>query len=490
MIYRPRWSRRLWDSWLFEWEGRYHLFFLETQASTWDHVGHAVSTDLVHWEDHPSIPTKGPAGAWNGDASLTGMVVRHEELFYMFVGAQHNGVQVVGVYTSRDLERWTLHPASPVMKPAGPYYLEKPQPPFLGHVDWRDPCISYRKEDGYYHAYLCARLPKWSHEDSGAAVGHMRSKDLIHWEHLPPLATPGKVFYHTEVPDVFEMNGRYYLAFATHSTGGIRLNSPTRDDAVGTFYMIGDKFEGPFTLPADPLLIGSGNRSFFGYVGRTIPHQGGRLLYHHIAADRPAIGAPKMIGVNADGTLRVEYMPVLEKLETKVLVDSVHNIPPYQTGDLGQWQQQDDMLSGLAAVMGTSYVIGREVSDVHVCATIKVSEGGAAGFVVRGWQNYGFSVVINLGRQRLEIGQASKHPTYKMGWTCGITDICRMRLEPNRAYQLRCFARDEHFEVYLDNRWVFTVVMGGNKQGDVELMVESGRAEFSDVRLAALEPLA
>ena len=150
MIYRPAAPRQLWDTWLFSWEGRYHLFHLETHEHLWDHVGHAVSDDLVHWSARPSIPTKGAKGAWNHEPTLTGMVVRHNDLFYMFVGAEHQNVQVVGVYTSTDLDHWTPHPANPVMKPAGPHYLDAPAPPEFPNVDWRDPCITYNSEEGCY----------------------------------------------------------------------------------------------------------------------------------------------------------------------------------------------------------------------------------------------------------------------------------------------------------------------------------------------------
>ena len=50
--------------------------------------------------------------------------------------------------------------------------------------------------------------------------------------------------------------------------------------------------------------------------------------------------------------------------------------------------------------------------------------------------------------------------------------------------------RDEHFEVYIDNRWIFTTVIPETaKIGDVEFMIERGKAVFSNFRLAAIEPL-
>ena len=141
MIFRPAKSKALWDTWLFPWEDGYHLFFLETQPPRRG-VGHAFSRDLVHWEVLPSIKTWGASGEWNGrPLVLTGTVVPHEGTFYMFAGSNHRDVQVVGVYTSQDLEHWTPHPANPVMRPTGPHYLAQPVPPFFySTVDWRDPC--------------------------------------------------------------------------------------------------------------------------------------------------------------------------------------------------------------------------------------------------------------------------------------------------------------------------------------------------------------
>ncbi|MBI3919971.1 MAG: hypothetical protein HY318_01035, partial [Armatimonadetes bacterium] len=145
MIYRPTASRRLWDTWLFQWEEQFHLFFLETQETNLDHVGHAVSDDLVRWQTLPSIRTKGEPGQWNHWGTLTGMVVRHEGRFYMFVGSIPDDKEVVGLYLSDDLEQWEPHPANPILQPTGPHYLtDRAQAPYWP-VDWRDPCIFWRE---------------------------------------------------------------------------------------------------------------------------------------------------------------------------------------------------------------------------------------------------------------------------------------------------------------------------------------------------------
>ena len=487
MIFRPAKSRGLWDTWLFPWEGVYHLFFLETHQTLWDHVGHAVSRDLMHWEVRPSIRTKGGPDQWNEEPTLTGMVVHREGVFYLFVGANFKGVQVVGVHTSNDLEHWAVHPASPVMRPSSPHYLAEPVPPFFGSVDWRDPCISLNEEDGYYHAFVCARLPEWSHADTGAAVGHMRSRDLIHWENLPPAATPGGHFYHTEVPDVFRMGDHWYLGFATLSHGALRLDTATKDAAVGTFYLMGETFEGPYTKPDDCLLVGSGNYRMDAYVGRSIPYDGGRLLYHHMAGERPAWGAPKRIRQNADGTLWLEYLPILEKLETEVVVEGFEGTQLGATEcALGEWQRGDKGLTVQSDLLGSAAPLEEYVADAHLCTEVRSEGAGRVGILFRHRKGEAAGVLLDFTTGQAHIGTV----TYN-GFSGAVLvplDSFRLGLRTGQTYRLRVFIRDEHVEAYLDERWIFSTLLKMPAGGEPMLYAEGGRAVFETLRVAALEP--
>ena len=501
MLYKPIRPQWLWDSWLFPWDARYHLFYLEASDANWDHVGHAVSDDLVHWEALSSIPVKGAPGRWNSGGALTGTVVRHENKFYMFLGGQHNSVEVVGVYLSTDLEHWTEHPANPVMSPVGRDYLSKPALPFFRTVDWRDPCIIYRQEDGHYHAFLCARLSKCSHKRNGATIAHLRSTNLVKWESLPPVVSLADRFYHSEVPDMFELEGKYYLMFSTVSFGGMQINTSTRDGACGTFYMIGTSPEGPFLVPDDCLLIGSAYGRQVAYAARTIPYEGGRLLYHHVKAAEPingkhppVWGAPKRVRTYDNGNLWLEYMPVLERLETSTNFDSFEETPSYDVTDLGRWQRSGGQLTGQATVAGSAYKIARELGDLHLQCRVNSTSAVRAGVVLRIREKRGVAVILDFAHHQLRVEAVCYFPV--AGWGSSfkkglhVYDEYRVALQKGAIYHLRCFVRAEHFEVYLDDRWIFTTpVPDATKTGDVELVVESGEARFSDFRLASLEPL-
>ena len=91
----------------------------------------------------------------------------------------------------------------------------------------------------------------------------------------------------------------------------------------------------------------------------------------------------------------------------------------------------------------------------------------------------------------MEIGRVERDTQNISGWGGDIVrDMCRCDLDAGKTYHLRCFARDEHFEVFLDDRWIFTAVLKeAAMSGDVELLVERGQATFSDLRLATIEPL-
>jgi beta-fructofuranosidase len=523
----------MWGFWAIEWKGAFHIYYLEDVDANYDllswqkrhdHIGHAVSTDLVHWQARPSLCVRGEPGTWNdmaaGGGAKSGCVVEHDGKFYMFVGAaQKDGVQVVGVWLSDDLDTWNEHPDNPVLKPAGPHYRhtatrERPS------VGWRDPGILYCREDGYYHMVISAQTAEQSRDRHlGTTIGHLRSRDLMHWEYLPPVETPGlwDRFYQVEEPEMFELAGKYYLLLEGGTTGGMRTSTPGRDDARGTFYMTGETCAGPFARPTDDLLIGNGHGARCATTSRVIPRHDTRLCLHFVIARRPLLGSPKTIGVWPDGTLHLEYMPVLEGLETGVLCDSIAGLPAFESPDAGRWRRSDGELSCDVKRGGTVYRVARDVADFHLSFTVKGVSAERVGAVVRicergdaGVWSQGVGIVLDFAQQMIFFGDAKCYQ--QTGWFCKAIDTCRMPLERGRSYQLRCFVRGENLEIYLDNRWVFTAIIpeSGEQEeievisiprrhygwgpkaagiGAIELMAESGAAVFSDLRLAAIEPL-
>lgn len=526
MIYRPPEPRSLWGFWTIEWNGEFHVFYDEDvnadyDVLSWqknhDHVGHAVSRDLVHWEARPSLCVRGKKGEWNEmpyGGMKTGCIARLEDKFYMFVGATINNVQVIGLWISKDLENWEQHPDNPVLIPAEPYYLASPAPERPG-VSWRDPGIIYSKEDGHYHMCISAMAKERdSSHTLGSVIGHVRSKDLIHWEYLPPFNTPGLLdrFYQNEEAELFEMDGRYYLIFDGGTTGGMRVNTPHRDDVRGSFYMMSSSLDGKFVLPEDDFLLGNDTGSRCVTTGRVFPYHGTNIFFHFSIAKRPVLGTPKIVRTRPDGTLYLEYMPAIETLETEVICKSIRDIPEIESPDSGQWQTSDEGLSCDVSHGGSVRRIADNIADCHLTCTLKGISATRAGVVVRicddadaGVFPRGVGIILDFDKQKMFIADANGYP--KTGWYCKELESCRMPLQRNKDYQIRCLNREEHLEVYLDNRWVFTTILPESgklaesyrrhyrwgssvpRSGAVELMAENGQAIFSDFRLASIEPL-
>ena len=502
MNYRPSPSRLLWDTWVFPWQGQYHLFYAETQKHLWDHVGRAVSDDLIHWTPLESIQMCSPTNPdWPGDFGLTGTTVHHNEQFYVFVGAHANNCQTQRCFVSEDMQTWRLHPTDPVMKATPPYMTSLPDQP----ADWRDPRI-IQDDEGIYHAYLCARMHPQNPDDSGAAVAHLTSTDLLHWEAQPPLVEIGETFFHTEVPDVFELDGRWYLCFSSISKGGTQIDTPSRKAASGTFYMIAEHRDGPFTLPDDPLLIGEGRRKVASYVARTIPTDQGQVLCHHIQSEKPALGLPKRLQTDpATGTLSLHYMPVVQTLQTGTLCTAIDDdMPKRAQHRLGHWAASDGTLTGRANAAGGNCTLLREFVNGEINCRITASTAAQSGLVIR--TNHirlvvdrGIGVALDFASQRMILTMVERDPD--LGWgACESTvlrgkgfplhETCNLPLNRNQEYHLRCLVRDEFIEVYLDDRWVFTSVFPNEMPaGDIEAWTQRGETTFSHLNVATWDSL-
>lgn len=200
-----------------QWQGKYHLFYQHNpNGPLWGdmHWGHAVSSDLVHWQDLPVAlaPTPGgpdEAGCFSGCAvDNNGLPT----LIYTGTRGARNEIQTQCIATSSDgLLTWTKHAGNPVLSEV---------PAESGQTrDFRDPFVW--KENGRWYAVLGSRI-----QGAGGAVFLYRSDDLIHWEYLHPLlvgdASRNGVIW--ECPNFFKLGDHWVLIIAAHtghSTGEV-----------------------------------------------------------------------------------------------------------------------------------------------------------------------------------------------------------------------------------------------------------------------------
>ena len=497
IVYQPPAGTSMWDTWMFC-EGKdAHLFYLRSEVGKehWNSIGHAVSQDLVHWKELPPIPAKGAEGSWDHAPTLTGCTVKRGDTYYLFYGAA-NPRQQVGVMTSKDLIHWQKEAGNPVLESRPPLYGDG--------FDWRDLSAYFDAAEQQWHGVICARAgsehtaanpspnPSRDAKRGQPAIGHLVSSDLLHWEQRPPLFTSWR-WSNTEVPEAFTLGGKHYLLF---SNGGSLPETSGRKKAGGTFYLMADKFEGPYRIPEEPLLLGWGGGHLDNYVGRVVRYRGELLLYHHtcggpvkndhpedpkglrgLSASTPwqpgvggpvTWGAPKSVQQRADGSLWLKYWPGMDQLERRLLFDGA---PPQAVGEEAvRW-------------------LPVQAADLSIVLRFSVEKDASPVGLIWRWNGMrGGAVSVQPSDNKVAIGELSAEgaaaPEMKSH------DEIISASAGAGEHLLRVLVRGHRAEVYLDERWLFaTPTLGnGGASGKVGFLTSS-RAELRNVRVAELEPL-
>jgi beta-fructofuranosidase len=177
--------------------GEYHLFYQHNpDAAAWArmHWGHAVSRDLVRWEHLPIALAPDPVGP-DRDGCFSGCAVVDDGRPMLVYTGVSPEVQCLAE-GSADLRAWRKRPGNPVLAP----------PPGLELSGFRDPWV-WREGDEWRMA-LGSGVP-----DRGGCVLLYRSRDLVRWDPLAPLASgppePGRVVW--ECPCFFPLGDRHVL---------------------------------------------------------------------------------------------------------------------------------------------------------------------------------------------------------------------------------------------------------------------------------------
>jgi sucrose-6-phosphate hydrolase SacC (GH32 family) len=225
-------------------EGEYHLFFQYNPfGDEWGHMswGHAVSTDLLHWQELPvALPEE------NGVMIFTGSTVVDEHNSSGF--CTHGKHCLVAIYTghtpesgskpalqtqniaySNDRGRtWTKYSGNPVLN--------------LNMSDFRDPKVFWSEQGR--HWVMVVSLPN-EHE-----VQLYRSADLKRWDKMSEFGPAGATGGQWECPELFELpieghrgENRWVMK--------IGINPGARAGGSGEQYFVG-KFDGTRFINDNP----------------------------------------------------------------------------------------------------------------------------------------------------------------------------------------------------------------------------------------------
>ncbi len=244
-------GHRIGDAWYFVEDETVHAFFLvnRVRQPSGLEIGHAVSDDLQHWDYLGLALTIGPSGAWDDKNLATGCVIRRDGLYWMaFTGHRHESffVQRVGMAFSNDLVYWEKRPENPTSEADRNYYeITSTGQRTLTH--WRDPFL-FDNGDRVLQC-VCARRTDGD-ETMRGTIGLAQSTDMVRWDTLPP-PEHDRMTEEMEVPQLYHIDGRYYLIFCTHDywlAPSFKAQFPGHPFRSTDYSMVGDSPTGPFSI--------------------------------------------------------------------------------------------------------------------------------------------------------------------------------------------------------------------------------------------------
>ncbi|MFW6437699.1 MAG: glycoside hydrolase family 32 protein [Armatimonadota bacterium] len=224
--HRPRYHFLPRENWMNDpngpiwFDGQYHLFYqFNPNEAKWGdiHWGHAVSPDLVHWEDWPVALAPETEGVDEGGC-FTGCA---------FVNDGTPTIAYTGITLDEDAPRGRAENQSLAVSRDGMLTWQKiaenpviARPPEgLNLTGFRDPCV-WRERNTWY-MLIGAGIDGAG--EGGTALLY-RSTDLIDWEYLhplldlnltPPLEKRGDMW---ECPDFFPLSEHQVLLISTLGT--------------------------------------------------------------------------------------------------------------------------------------------------------------------------------------------------------------------------------------------------------------------------------
>ncbi len=486
-----------WDTWFCPKEGtdEIHAFYLQRvrpgsgrDPAEEGRIGHAVSTNLLDWEELPFALDVEPAGQMGDLQNWTGSTIYHEGKYYMFYtirsSASRGKSQRIGAAVSDDMMSWRKYEGNPIIAPDGAWYNTDENPGPGGIVDCRDlMVVKHDKRPGHFGVFA-TRIPT-QELPQGSVFAGAYSEDLFHWQQTPPvLSGPQNRYAIVEMPDLFSLNGKWYLTFLEDNAYSNREVLGDMFLVSGTLYAVADRVEGPYLLPQDPILIAS--MGFNGFSCRTANFRGKKyVLYamgereceNNYKATLGVLGIPKEVRV-IDGKLCACYPDLLAEKYGDALVDPAH-LPPradyfrdHETR--GNWAEQNGHVTGETETSWSRYTLGDVIGENFVfCADILVDHGIGAGLAFRqAGSNEGIVAMLDFEKQLIACFTLPRFM---------LLDMRKVSLKYGRAYKLRIVGNEKFIEVYLDEVLYLQFVSYLSLVGRFSLLTDRAVTHFSNI---------
>ena len=500
MNYHPE-QMYVWDAWTMVRDDEAHVYHLQRQrpgcsldGHVQDMLGHAVSTDLVDWQECPPCFGPDPDNPIDNNQPWTGSAIWHEKKAYLFYTMRglhaESGLQHIGLATSDDGSTWRRYSRNPVITPDPEWYAttERPVP---GVLDCRDLNVIAAPDRSGWIGFYATRCPGKELPET-SVIACVQSPDLIHWEHLPPAFAPGK-YACIEVPDVFEQDGRWYMTCLTGNQYGNRGIFSEPHLTIGTIFAVSDRPEGPYHELDDNVLIAAHTpnspiscRSLMFQGRRYVLYTDRETIDHtdHGKVTDGVLSTPKEARTDGD-RLFLAFSPRIETHVTQEVIGP--RTPPRRANDervWGQpWQMHSSVWSFGSSVQGQSRTgwgvaeLGVKAESFIFEADIRIDSGIAAGLAIR--MDSGCGTVVALDAQSGQVSYVELP-----GAAC--TEHRRTDVSTGTSIHLRIVQRGPFMEIYTNDELKLCFTRYRGIRGEVGLFIDRADADFANIRLRKL----
>lgn len=356
------------DTWHYSDGERMHAYYMQnisfdnTDDPESGSLGHAVSGDMIHWQELKPALYRGGEGSYDEMDLWTGCTYFYEGKWYLYYTARPKNdalANSICLATSDDGINFTKYPENPIITPDGRYYNNAENRPALAvHsnndgtlLDCRDLCVVRDTEKGFWWGFFAVRRPADECSET-SVIGLAKSDDLIHWEQLEPCYCPDR-YGCIETPDVFEMNGKWYMLCLSGNEYGQRNRSgdPNLTGRI-TVWAVADRPEGPYhDVCEDNVILGAAD--FDGICAKTVVHKGKRYLFYSEALTDKDGGIicsqslPKEIVADEDGRPWLKWFCGVDDLYKKSvsLTEEIAIENNGRWGSLCKWEFSDGAVS-------------------------------------------------------------------------------------------------------------------------------------------------
>jgi len=466
-------------------DGIYHLFHLVLPNH--DFIAHAISEDGMTWRRVRNALFVGEPGSWDDDMLWTMHVSPDPgssggwRMFYTGLSrAEYGRVQRVGLARSKDLYTWTRFESDDYPVEIGGAWYESNVDEGRKWVSFRDPFFFRDTKDGAHYLLASARTKDGPIIRRGC-VAIAQEVEPDQFEFQAPLHRPG-LYDDIEVPNLIEMEGRYYLI------GSIR-----EDTKIHYWYANG--LRGPYLNFADNVLLPKGN-----YAARICRAGGNTLLFNFFQRRERVHGRetisrllppPKELVTDATGHLILRSFGGFQDLVRERLcisgpneLTTLFNNPHADISD-GDGQVHVSCESGCEA-----FLLPGQHTDFRLRAQLQLEGLGKCGLVIRVTdQGDGYFLALDLekGYAQLRRWGANLHPEFEHAFDYETLQSGNfLTHDPRKTWSIEIVAHGTYIEFSMNEQVTLCIADDTYCCGRVGFYTESAKVRLEDITLETL----